>query len=200
MRTLIIFESMYGNTHAIAVAIAHGLKVDGEVSVIPVAEATSELMAQADLLIFGGPTHAHSLSSESTRRSALNAAVKSQEGLMLDPDTRVDGPGLRELLATIPQGAGRPAIAFDTRYDGPALLTGHASHGIADRLTKQGFFLVTEPESFLVDKHNRLVEGEVERATEWASRVTDLTIVLTAHTSTVHLNEEQANWVDSKAQ
>src|SRR5215467_13986343 len=44
MRAVIIFESMYGNTHAIADAIGRGLGPEHEVSVVPVAEATPELL------------------------------------------------------------------------------------------------------------------------------------------------------------
>ncbi|MEZ5297611.1 MAG: hypothetical protein R2697_15455 [Ilumatobacteraceae bacterium] len=63
------------------------------------------------------------------------------------------------------------AAAFDTRADAPEILTGHASHGIAKRLRKHGFELVAEPESFLVDKQNHLVDGEDVRAAEWGEAV-----------------------------
>ena len=36
MRALIVYESMYGNTHEIADKIAEGLRPHGEVHVVPV--------------------------------------------------------------------------------------------------------------------------------------------------------------------
>jgi flavorubredoxin len=39
MRAVIVYESMYGNTHEIADAIGAGLKPSFDVSVVPVSEA-----------------------------------------------------------------------------------------------------------------------------------------------------------------
>jgi hypothetical protein len=61
------------------------------------------------------------------------------------------------------------AAAFDTRIDGPALLTGRASKGIGRRLAHLGYDLVADPESFLVDKQNHLQPGEAERAVAWGA-------------------------------
>jgi len=55
MRALVVYESMYGNTRVVAGEIADGLRVGYEVTVVPVAEATAELVAGADLLVAGGP-------------------------------------------------------------------------------------------------------------------------------------------------
>ena len=70
MRALVVYESMYGNTRAVAGDIADGLRADYEVTVVPAAEATAELVAGADLLVAGAPTHMHGLSSASSRRMA----------------------------------------------------------------------------------------------------------------------------------
>ena len=51
MRVVIIYESMYGNTHAIADAIAQGLEPGNRVSVVPVAGASEELLDGADLVV-----------------------------------------------------------------------------------------------------------------------------------------------------
>ena len=40
MRAVIVYESMYGNTHLIADAIAKGMEPGNEVTVIPVSTAT----------------------------------------------------------------------------------------------------------------------------------------------------------------
>ena len=68
MRALVVYESMYGNTHVVASNIADGLRATHEVTLVPVAEATEDLVAEADLLVVGGPTHMHGLSSPASRR------------------------------------------------------------------------------------------------------------------------------------
>ena len=70
MHTLVVYESMYGNTRAIAKAIGEGARSSGDVTVIPAGDSTAELVAWADLVIVGGPTHARGLSTEASRRSA----------------------------------------------------------------------------------------------------------------------------------
>jgi flavorubredoxin len=82
MRALVVYESMYGNTQVIADNIADGLRGDYEVTLVPVAEATAELVAGADLLVAGAPTHMHGLPSASSRRMAALAAAF---------DTRLNG-------------------------------------------------------------------------------------------------------------
>ena len=57
MRALVVYESMYGNTHVVASNIADGLRATYEVTLVPVAEATAELVAGAGLLVAGAPTH-----------------------------------------------------------------------------------------------------------------------------------------------
>ncbi len=169
MRALVVYESMYGNTHTIADSIATGLRSAGEVRVIPVAEATAELMAWADLVVVGGPTHVHGMTRATSRRGAVEAAAKPDSRVTLDPDAQ--GAGLRDWLAALGQAKGKEAAAFDTRVSGPALLTGRASSGIASELRHHGFTLVVEPESFLVDRDNALVVDEPDRAIRWGERV-----------------------------
>src|SRR4029077_14637551 len=70
MRALVVYESMYGNTRVIAGNIADGLRADYEVTVVPVAEATAELVAGVDLLVAGAPTHMRGLPSAASRRQA----------------------------------------------------------------------------------------------------------------------------------
>jgi flavodoxin len=50
MRALVVYESTFGNTRLVASNIADGFRADYEVTVVPVAEATPELAAAADLL------------------------------------------------------------------------------------------------------------------------------------------------------
>lgn len=166
MRALVVYESMFGNTHEVAESIAVGLREWYEVRVVPVAEATVAHLAEADLVVVGGPTHAHGLSTDRSRHAAQEQAGKDAA---LDLDVAADGPGIREWLVEIGQVDGINAAAFDTRVDGPALLTGRASKTIARHLERHGFAIVADPISFLVDRHNHLVPGEPERAAGWGS-------------------------------
>ena len=50
MRALVVYESMYGNTHVVAASIADSLRATHDVTLVPVAEATRELAGGADLL------------------------------------------------------------------------------------------------------------------------------------------------------
>lgn len=168
MRALVVYESMYGNTHAIADHIAIGLGPTFEVEVTSVEGATSEKVAAADLLVIGGPTHAHGLTSTASRKSAVEAAEKD-DALEVDPDA--EGPGLRDWLGDLSLRDGQLVAAFDTRIDAPAALTGRASKGIARRLKHHHHEPVADPESFLVDKHSLLLSGEGERAEAWGAQL-----------------------------
>ena len=57
-----------------------------EVTLVPVAEATAELVAEADLLVAGAPDpHAWAVERR-TRQMAARAAAKDGSELRLDPD------------------------------------------------------------------------------------------------------------------
>jgi len=169
MRGVVVYESMYGNTHLVADAIGDGLAESAQsdgVLVVPVDRAEPAMLEGADLIVVGGPTHVHGMSRASTRKGAVEAAAKPGSEVTLDPGA--GDTGLREwfeVLGTV-RGA---AAAFDTRVDAPATLTGRAAKGIARMLRRHGLDLVTEPESFLVDKHNQLLPGEEVRARAWGA-------------------------------
>ena len=164
MRALVIYESMYGSTHVIADNIADGLRAAYEVTVVPVGEATPELVAAADLVVAGAPTHLRGLSSARSRRMAAQAAAKNGSELRMDPDA--GGPGMQDWLKELGHRDGL-AAAFDTRVNGIALLTGRASRPIARLLRRHGYRLVAAPEGFLVCSHGTLLEGQASWARRW---------------------------------
>ncbi|HET9769978.1 MAG TPA: flavodoxin domain-containing protein [Acidimicrobiia bacterium] len=168
MRAVVVYESMYGNTRAVAEAIGEGLRTVHEVDVVPVGRAAPELVAGAGLLVVGGPTHAHGMTRPSTRQGAVQDARKPGSGLSLEEGA--DGPGVREWLASLGH-LGIPAAAFDTRVNAPAALTGRASKGISRALAHQGALVTAAPESFLVTWHNALEPGEEARARQWGQRL-----------------------------
>jgi len=167
MRAVVVYESMYGTTHHIANAIGDGLRPTAEVVVVPVEEASGELVVSADLLVVGGPTHAHGMSRASTRKAAVDAAEKDDD-LTIDPDA--EGPGLRDWFDGLDQ-IDAHAAAFDTRMHGPPALTGRASKGIAKKLRHHGSTLVTDPMSFVVTKENHLEDDQEQQARTWGEEL-----------------------------
>jgi len=178
MRAVVVYESMYGNTHAVAINIAAGLGATHEVALVPVTRATRDLVDAADLLVVGGPTHMHGMSSTASRRMAVEMAGKQGSGLTMDPDA--DGPGVRGWLAGIGPGHGL-AAAFDTRYSGIPAVTGRASRGIAGLLKRRGYHLLAGPESFLVSKQTALADGEAARARAWGAMLGEQARSVVAH-------------------
>jgi hypothetical protein len=168
MRAVIVYESMFGNTHAVAEAIGEGLEVDYEVDVAPVAKATRELLEGASLLVVGGPTHAHGMSRSRTRRWAVAMARKPGSAFTLE--SGAEGPGLDQWFASLGHLHTR-AAAFDTRLDGLALCTGRASKVIYRRLRRHGLEMAARPESFIVTKDNQLAQGEESRARRWGEQL-----------------------------
>lgn len=165
MTVLVVYESMYGNTHVVADAIARGLGEAGvPAEVLSIREAWGRPLGPEDALVVGGPTHGHGLSREASRGQAVQDAERHQRTV----DASAEGPGVREWLASLPEGTGR-AAAFDTRIKGPRLLTGQASRKIADVLEEHGHRVVAQPESFLVTTGNELVPGEADRARQWGT-------------------------------
>lgn len=164
MRALVVYESIYGNTHVVANRIADGLRATHEVTVVPVGEATPELLAGTDLVVAGGPTHMHGMSSDSSRRMAAQAAAKEGSGLTLNPGAR--RPGIRDWLRGLAAGH-ILAATFDTRLSGVPAFTGRASRPIGKLLRRHGCTIIAAPESFLVSKQNALLDGEAERARRW---------------------------------
>ena len=168
MQAVVVYESMYGNTRLIADAVGAGLRTGFDVSVVPVAQASPAVLADADLVVVGGPTHLHSMSRAATRKAAVQAADKAVSPLRADPEAL--GPGLREWFGSLDRYPVK-AAAFDTRMHGPAALTGRACKRVAHLLKEHGFDVVAAPESFLVTKQDRLEPQETARAREWGARL-----------------------------
>lgn len=143
MKTLVIYDSLYGNTESIARAI--GDAIPGEVQVLRVGQVHAGELETVDLLIIGSPTHG-SLPTE---------AVQGFVG-------RIGSPA-RD---------GARAATFDTRLTWPFLERwgGFAAPKIADTLKEKGWTLAGEPGGFFVKglKKGPLKRGEAERAAAWA--------------------------------
>ncbi len=69
MHAIVVFESIWGNTEQLAREVAAG--IGGErTEVVDVASAPAALDSDVDLVVVGGPTHAFSMSTASTREAA----------------------------------------------------------------------------------------------------------------------------------
>jgi hypothetical protein len=169
MAILVIYESMFGNTHTVAEEIASGMRGASTtaVAVVPVDHPAAAQVEDVDLVVVGGPTHVHGMSWPRTRVAAVAEASRPDAEVTLDADA--EGLGLRTWFHDLTRTAGTPAAAFDTRLAGPSIVTGSAAHGISRRLRSHGFTEIGAPQSFLVDKHNHLLDGELPRAREWGA-------------------------------
>ena len=175
MKAVVVYESMYGNTHTIAEAIARGIEsADRFDSVVveSVTHADPRALADADLVVVGGPTHAHGMTRLGTRKAAGETAAKPGATVQLEPDA--GAMGVRDWLDSLGTVETKGA-AFDTRIDAPPVLTGRASKSIAKQLRAHHLALVAEPQSFLVRKDSHLVDGEVERAQLWGQQLASST-------------------------
>lgn len=172
MKAVVVFESMYGNTRAVANAVADGIAAggDADVTVVAADDASTDLTGQADLLVVGGPTHMHGMSRPKTRRAAKDAA-KPGSGLTVDP--AADGPGIRDWLGRLTHTDGL-AAAFDTRLAWPAVFAGRAASGIDRGLRRSGLTPISRPHSFLVTKDSELRPGETAKAREWGAELSRL--------------------------
>lgn len=161
MKAVVLYESSFDNTRRVASAIGDALSERRvEVEVCSVDDLIPQL-DDVDLLVVGGPTHVHGLSSERSRQAALDqGAAGSGPGI-----------GVRGFFAQSPVVMGLRAAAFDTRLDRSPILTGSAARGIAKRLERAGAVVVAQPESFFVTSENTLLPGELERAADWGRQL-----------------------------
>jgi len=144
MKTLVVYDSLYGNTEKVAKAIGGGLA--GEVTVLPVGEVDPSELKSFDLLFVGSPTHG---GRPSPRMKKLLDEVQARgfEGVNV--------------------------AAFDTRHSHKlTVIFGYAAGRIAKSLKKKGGTLLLSPQAFYVEgTQGPLRECELERAAAWAKEV-----------------------------
>jgi hypothetical protein len=166
MNAVVVYESLWGNTAAVARAIAEGIG-DGAVAVTTDA-ALPSLLADADLVVAGAPVLGFRLGTDEMRESI----ARTEAGAPIPPD--LAHPSLRSWLDALPAGHAACA-AFETRiWWSPRGATGD----IERRLVEAGHRRVARAEKFVVvDKYGPLRDGELERATAWGRQ---LALALTA--------------------
>jgi hypothetical protein len=163
-RALVVYESMFGNTKAVAEVVALALSRDFEVDLTECGSAPCPLPDDVALLVVGAPTHAFSLSRANTRGSARQQAPAT---------ARPSESGLRDWLGCLQHNgrasrpAGLVAAAFDTKVAHPRL-PGSAAGAAAKKLHHLGVDVVVAPKTFYVEgTQGPLVDGEGDAALEW---------------------------------
>jgi hypothetical protein len=160
MKAVVVYESLWGNTAAVAAAIAEGL--GGGTKALSTAEAVGAAIAGADLIVAGSPVLAFKMPSK-----------KMREGLRTTPagapgPADLSHPSMESWLEALPAGNGR-AAAFDTQVRGPF---GSAGPAIGKALERAGYGLVAEPKRFVVSgKFGPLRDGELGRARQWGEEL-----------------------------
>lgn len=168
MRAVVVYESIFGNTQAVAEAVGQGLRGRFEVTVAEVEHAPPALIG-VDFLVIGGPIHAWSMTREGTRKGAREQAA----GARIDPPSK--GAGVREYLDDLPDASGEVAAAtFDTAIRTSWFPTGSAAKPAARRLEAHGYRMLVKPEHFYVTgTDGPLEDGELERARAWGVGLSD---------------------------
>ncbi|MGH8867502.1 MAG: flavodoxin family protein [Actinomycetes bacterium] len=154
---------MFGNTEAVARAIADGVATQMSVDVRQVADAPHELGPDVGLLVVGGPTHAFGMTLFGTRKTAVNQGAHPTGG----PEI-----GLREWIAGLRPGDSPPAAAtFDTRLH-KRWIPGSAARKAQKQLRRLGLPIAAEASDFYVsDTPGPLLDGELTRARTWGSQL-----------------------------
>ena len=151
MRSLIIYDSFFGNTEKIAQAL--GLALGSET--VKVQNLSPDQLVGVDLLVLGSPTRAFSPSPDISKflKSQPNQGFKGIKVATFDTRIAVNEVNSKFLTFMVK-------------------IFGYAAETMARKLQKKGGTLVVPPEWFLVkDSEGPLKDGELERATEWAKRI-----------------------------
>lgn len=168
MKAVVVYESHWGNTAAIARAIAEG--IGSGTPALTTDEATPAVTAEADLIVAGAPVIAFGLVSDKARAGMVVDSDKAPA----PPDTA--HPTLRSWLEALAQGRGWSA-AFETRvWWSPRGATGTIERGLRDA----GYVTIAKAEKFVVTgTYGPLREDELEHARAWGEL---LARALAAHT------------------
>ena len=159
MKAVVVYESYWGNTAAVAQAIAEG--IGPGTAALNTAEATAEALIGADLLVVGAPVLGFSLPTEGMRKGLVREKTPPLPGTL-------SRPSVRSWLETLPSGKGRSA-AFET---GISWSPGGATKLITRALERAGFPALAQKQRFLVaDRYGPLKAGELDRAREWGQEL-----------------------------
>ncbi len=159
MKAIVVYESLWGNTAAIANAIAEGIGPDAKA--LHTDEAVASELADADLIVAGAPVIAFRLPTDTIRASIAGDREAPEPADLAHPS-------MRNWLGALPPGSGRAAV-FETRI---SWSPGGSTRAISKGLEKAGYRVVAKPARFVVrGKYGPLRDGEVERARRWGAEL-----------------------------
>ncbi len=152
MKTLVVYNSYFGNTEKVAQAVCETLKSRGEAECRKVSEVDPGQLQGYDLLVVGSPTRAFQ-PSDGTKKFLKNIPTDALQGMDVAAfDTRIN-----------PEETNSGFLRFMVR------MFGYADAPIARQLTKKGGRLSGKTEGFFVSaSEGPLKDGELERAQDWA--------------------------------
>jgi flavodoxin I len=156
MKSLVVYDSQYGNTQRVAQEIADQLAQSGRAYAIQADEVQAGDLRGINLLVVGSPT----------RQLSATASIKHWLNILPEDNLK----GVR-------------AAAFDTRFTQEKInknkvlsffvrIFGYGAETIAAKLAKKGAEVITEPIGFYVaDTKGPLLSDELMRAAAWASKL-----------------------------
>jgi Flavodoxin len=159
MKVIVVYESHWGNTAAVARAIADGFGTGAQA--LSTDEASPAAVAEADLIVAGAPVMAFSLPSDK-----MLATLAGDSKAPSPPD--LSHASMRSWLDGLPVGHGRSA-EFET---GLRWSPGGATGAIGRKLEQAGFKRLDKSQRFVVKgSYGPLRDGELERAQRWGSEL-----------------------------
>ncbi len=162
MNAAVVYESHWGNTAAVARAIAEGIGEGAQA--LTTDEASGEALAGVDLVVAGAPLIAFRLGTEKT----LTGIAENTGKAPTPPD--VAHRAMRTWLEHLPRGQGRSA-AFETRL---RWSPGGATSTIEKGLASAGYRPLAKAHRFVVKgSYGPLREGELERARRWGAELAE---------------------------
>jgi flavodoxin I len=148
MKSLLIYDSQFGNTEKIAKAI--GSAMAGETKILRASEAKLTDLESLDLLIIGSPTQGGRPMPALKKFLSSIPAGSLAKTKVAAFDTRFSSRGQNLILLLVMK------------------IFNFAAPKIAKTLASKGGTLVVPPEGFIVTgKEGPLKDGELERATAW---------------------------------
>ena len=158
MKAIVVYESHWGNTAAIAQAIAEGIGPGARA--LSTAEAVGDALAGVELIVAGAPLLGFSLPTEAMLKGMAANAGRDP----MPPD--LSHPALRAWLTALPAGSGA-AAAFETRiWWSP----GSAAKTALGLLAQKGYQPAAKMQRFIVQgKYGPLRAGELARAKRWGA-------------------------------
>ena len=165
MKAVVVYESLWGNTAAIARAIAEGIGPGAQA--LSTAEAVGAAITDADLVVVGAPVLGFNLPDEKMRGNIRGNPFRTS------PPPNLTHPSVRSWLSDLPKENGRSA-AFETRlWWSP----GGATAAINRGLEEAGYIPLVKGQRFIVTgKYGPLRKGELERARLWGAELSQMMI------------------------